>query len=500
MTQVTIAGYEIVRQVGGDAASLLYKARRLVREESAEHRVLLRIFNRPLSPAQYDESLQWAMKAAAPLSNPAVLHIVDYGSTEDETPYLVMEHAVGHTLAAYFRDYDRAALPQEPLATLTLIYHLALILEDAHRLGIVHRDLQPDQILLTPNGVNSPHEAPVALMGLDLPYILATLGHDEGAPQTRYLSPEQKQGEALDGRSNIYSLSMLLYDLLGGEAARAAPLEALPPLDTLAPNLSPATQELVRRGLQSELWKRYHSYSHFMEALQEAIVAEGGAVEALPATPAEPDELDETEVAPAAPPAIQPALRVALAQIGLLVLLLAGSFLLLRNGGAQETGAGGASPVGAAPTGLFTGIRWTATPSPTATPSATQAATAGATTTAAPDVPPTVAATPSPSATPTEATATMTPSPSPTTTDTPVPPPPTTATPVPPTATSQPPPPPTATSEPPPPPPPPPPTATSAPPSPTVAPTATQSPPTPTAPSPVGDATTHLPSGRARGA
>ncbi|MFW5943289.1 MAG: serine/threonine protein kinase, partial [Chloroflexota bacterium] len=451
MTQVTIAGYEIVRQVGGDAASLLYKARRLVREEGAEHRVLLRIFNRPLSPAQYDQSLQWAMKAAAPLSNPAVLHIVDYGSTEDENPYLVMEHAVGHTLAAYFRDYDRAARPQEPLATLTLLYHLALILEDAHRLGIVHRDLQPDQILLTPNGANSPHEAPVALMGLDLPYTLATLGHDEGASQTRYLSPEQKQGEALDGRSNIYSLSMLLYDLLGGEAARAASLEALPPLDTLAPHLSPATQQLVHRGLQSELWKRYHSYSHFMEALQEAIVAEGGAVEALPLPPG---EADKTEAAPAAPPAIQPALRVALAQIGLLVLLLAGSFLLLRNGSAQETG--GASPMAATPTGLFTGIQWTATPSPTATPSATLAATAVATTTAAPDVPPTVAATPSPSATPTEATATMTPSPSPTvaptTTDTPVPPPPPTATPVPPTATSEPPPPPTATSEPPPPP------------------------------------------------
>ncbi|HSM56267.1 MAG TPA: protein kinase [Candidatus Sulfomarinibacteraceae bacterium] len=505
MTQFNIAGYEIVRQVGGDAASLLYRARRLASEQGTEHLVFLRVFNHPLPAARYEQSLQWAMKAAAPLSHPGVLHIVDWGSTDDEEPYLVIEHATGQPLTTHFRD-EPAEGPSNPQDALTLVYHLALILEAALKQGVVHRDLQPDQILVAPQDGEQADEMPVALMGLDLPYALATLGHDQDAPQSRYPSPEQKQGKALDARSNIYSLTMLLYDLLGGQKARAAPPDALPALDTLAPHISEATHELVRRGLQPELWKRYHNYSHFMEALMEAIIAEGGDVEALPAPPVEAEPLVEAEP-PDAPPAkvdptltLPPALRIALAQVGLLVILLVGSFLLLRNRDVQETSVGGPSPAEPAPSGIFTGVQWTATPSPTTTPVAPVTATLIATTAAAPLMPLTPSATPSPSPTPTEPAATVTPSPSPsptpTTTATSLPPPPPTATSEPP----PPPPPPTATSQPPPPPPPPPPTATSVPPTPTVAPTATESAPTPTPPSPVEDAASHLISGGSQGA
>ena len=487
--------YRLIDELGNDGASALFRAEKV---ESGEL-VLVRLYESTLDPSTYVPDLEWRTRVLPSWSEPDVVYITGWGATESGQPYLIMPDIPGRTLAAYFSAENKLALTSDAATALHFVYRLMAALHAGLRLGIVHKDLQPNQIMVRPD------ESP-ALLGLDLPEAL-TVEEVNGHSIWRYYhSPEQQQEKAMDARSNIYSLGVLLYDLLGGATARRSDQDPLPPLELLHPGLSEEVYQLVDKSTQEEEWLRYSSYDELQEALNAALLAEGGEPIVTPAPlaatlPVEPQWQPAGTLSSFIMAYWQPLLVL------MAVLIFLGAIIFSESRQPSEPASGeGTPPILPAGGDLSSP---TPTPEETGTRStAGGAAGADATTSPTPtsQLSPTISATPTLPPTPTLLpplpTATITPTNTtapPTATNTPPPPPPPTATPTapPPTATNTPQP--TSTEPPPPPPPPPQPTATSEPPPtateappltatppvPTVAPdTPTPVPPTPTAPPP----------------
>src|SRR2546428_2038207 len=144
-------------------------------------------------------------QAAAALNHPNVVSVFDTGS-DDGTHFIVMEYVQGKTLSHVIRD-DAPLMPDRAVEIAESVAHA---LSFAHRAGIVHRDVKPGNIMLTPAG-------DVKVMDFGI----ARANTSESLTQTAtvlgtatYFSPEQAQGEAVDPRSDIYSLGVVMYEML----------------------------------------------------------------------------------------------------------------------------------------------------------------------------------------------------------------------------------------------------------------------------------------------
>src|SRR6185312_14710530 len=152
-------------------------------------------------------------QSAASLNHPSIVAVYDTGEDHSDgvvTPYIVMEHVEGRTLRDVLASEGRL-LPQRALE---ITAQICAALEQAHRAGIVHRDIKPGNVMLTPSG-----EVKV----MDFGIARAMTGSSSTMTQTaavigtaHYLSPEQARGEHVDARSDIYSTGCLLYELLTG--------------------------------------------------------------------------------------------------------------------------------------------------------------------------------------------------------------------------------------------------------------------------------------------
>ncbi|HVT99528.1 MAG TPA: protein kinase [Acidobacteriaceae bacterium] len=271
----TILGdYEILSPLGAGGMGEVYRARdsRLGRE------VAVKVL--PVSFVRDSERLrrfEQEARAAAALNHPNILVVYQMGMQED-VPYLVSELLEGETL--------RARLSRGPLPLRVAIdsgVQIARGLAAAHRKGIVHRDLKPDNLFLTKDGHVKildfglarvvPHEgessAPT-LGGQTAPGVLmGTVG---------YMSPEQVRGQTADQRSDIFSLSVVLCEMLTGRSTfekptsaetMAAILNENPPvLAELSATVPPGLQRVVQRGLEKDPDRRFQSAADLAFALE----------------------------------------------------------------------------------------------------------------------------------------------------------------------------------------------------------------------------------------
>jgi len=265
-----IGPYEVLDTLGAGGMGEVYKARdpRLGREVAIK--VLPASFAR--DPERMRRFLQEA-RAAGSLNHPSILTVFDVG-TDLETPYIVTELLEGLSL--------RDRLSEGPLgprrATDTALL-VAQGLAAAHDKGIVHRDLKPDNLFLTRTGhvkildfglaklvqaaalEEGTSEAPTRVPDSTTPgWILGTVG---------YMSPEQARGLPADGRSDIFSLGAILYEMVTGRRAfkGESPIETLsaiireepPELSLSTPAASPALDRIVRRCLEKRPDDRFQS-------------------------------------------------------------------------------------------------------------------------------------------------------------------------------------------------------------------------------------------------
>jgi serine/threonine protein kinase len=201
--------YEILAELGRGAMGVVYKARDPKINRLVAVKTISLAGQPPEDEQEYRERFHREAEAAGRLSHPGIVTIFDVGEEpETRAPYIVMEFVGGQSLDKLLSGEDRK-LPLE--AALQLTHELAEALDCAHGQGVVHRDLKPANILLTEEGHAKIADFGIAKLNL-ANHTLA--GRALGTPA--YMSPEQLNGEAVDGRSDLFSLGVVLYTILTG--------------------------------------------------------------------------------------------------------------------------------------------------------------------------------------------------------------------------------------------------------------------------------------------
>ncbi|HVR24237.1 MAG TPA: serine/threonine-protein kinase [Candidatus Polarisedimenticolia bacterium] len=201
--------YEILAELGRGAMGVVYKARDPKINRWVAVKTISLAGQPPEDEKEYRERFHREAEAAGRLSHPGIVTIFDVGEEpETRAPYIVMEFVGGQSLDKLLSGEDRK-LPLE--TALQLAHELAEALDCAHGQGVVHRDLKPANILLTEEGHAKIADFGVAKLNL-ANHTLA--GRALGTPA--YMSPEQLNDEAVDGRSDLFSLGVVLYTILTG--------------------------------------------------------------------------------------------------------------------------------------------------------------------------------------------------------------------------------------------------------------------------------------------
>lgn len=244
--------YRAVTRATGQVVAI-----KLMREKSLAHPVLLRRFEQEF-------------RAASSISHPNIVRALDFGEHEG-LPFLVMEYVEGETLS---RKVER----QGPLLETDAVRWVAQVaqgLHRAHKTGIVHRDVKPDNILITPEG-----QARLTDMGLvkDMGGDLNLTRTGKGLGTPHFMAPEQfRNARDADARADIYSLGATLYSLLVGEPPfhGIGPLDAwmkkvhdeLTPIRTRNPNVSERVEWAVHRAMSGAPSQRPATCREFVEDL-----------------------------------------------------------------------------------------------------------------------------------------------------------------------------------------------------------------------------------------
>jgi serine/threonine-protein kinase len=255
--QVFSNRYRIEREIARGGMAEVY----LARDESLNRLVALKaLFPEFAREPSFVERFRREAQAAANLNHPNIVGIYDWGQ-ESGTYFIVMEYVEGRSL----RDLMRNEGPVDPGRAADITAEIASALSFAHRSGVVHRDVKPGNVLITPQG-----HVKVTDFGI------ARAGTSDGLTQTgsvmgtaTYFSPEQAQGLAVDGRSDVYSLGVVLYELVCG----GVPFVADSPVsvaykhvreDPLPPSqrntdVPKALEQIIMSALAKEPDQRYQS-------------------------------------------------------------------------------------------------------------------------------------------------------------------------------------------------------------------------------------------------
>ncbi len=271
--------YEIQSLLGAGGMGEVYRAR----DTRLDRAVAIKVLASHLSSSpELKQRMEREARAISSLNHPNICHLYDIGS-HDGTDYLVMEFLEGETLAARLR---RGAMPFNE--ALKIGAAVAEALAVAHRHGIVHRDLKPGNIMLTKAGAKLMDFglAKSAVTGFDTagasaPLLSAARTISEASPISplttagavvgtiQYMSPEQVEGQEVDGRTDVFSFGAVLYEMITGKRAfegksqlsvASAILEKEPDsISTLKPMTPPALDRTIRKCLAKSLEERWQS-------------------------------------------------------------------------------------------------------------------------------------------------------------------------------------------------------------------------------------------------
>jgi serine/threonine-protein kinase len=272
--------YVVERRLGSGGMASVYLARHAVLDTPYAVKVLHRHLARD---PEMRTRFRREAEAAARLRHPNVCAILDYGWTGD-VEWLLMPYLAGGSLADAMT--GRARVGADRAAVVAA--QAAQGLDYAHRHGVVHRDVKPDNVLFDGEGT-----AVVTDFGIASARFHARLtatGRAMGTPH--YMSPEQAMGKLLDGRSDVYALGVLLYEMLAGDPPFDGPdayavgykhvHEAPVPIEVAAPGVPPALAVIVMRCLAKSAEERYARASELADALY-GFVGERGSPELRPA-------------------------------------------------------------------------------------------------------------------------------------------------------------------------------------------------------------------------
>jgi serine/threonine protein kinase len=264
--------YEILAELGRGAMGVVYKARDPKINRVVAVKTISLVGQSPEGEAEYRERFFREAEAAGRLSHPGIVTIFDMGEEPDtHAPYIVMEYVGGQSLETLLSQ-DGHKLPVD--RALQLALELAEALDCAHGQGVVHRDLKPANVLLTDDGHAKIADFGVAKLNLATTTLA---GRALGTPA--YMSPEQLNGENVDGRSDLFSLGVLLYTIVTGyrpfqgNSAITVSFKVVnrdPIAATLLNNeLPPGLDYIISRAMAKEPAERYQRGMEMVLDIQE---------------------------------------------------------------------------------------------------------------------------------------------------------------------------------------------------------------------------------------
>jgi serine/threonine protein kinase len=262
----TLGQYTILEEIGRGGMATVYRARQMSVNRIVAVKVLPRHFLH--DPGFYDRFVR-EVDVVAHLEHPHILPIYDYGNAEG-VPYIVMRYLAGGSMAQMIR---RGAQPLEELEKPFM--QVAEALDYAHLQGIIHRDLKPGNIMLDENGNAYLSDFGIArVLGSDM-----TGSAIIGTPA--YMSPEQAKGMPIDGRSDIYALGIVLFELITGRE----PYQAETPMGLLLKHMNepmplardfregvpPQVEDVIEMATAKEPDQRYSSGGELAKAFSAAL-------------------------------------------------------------------------------------------------------------------------------------------------------------------------------------------------------------------------------------
>jgi serine/threonine-protein kinase len=264
--------YQLVRRIGRGGMAEVHLAHDLLLDRDVALKIL---FPEHAVDPNFVERFRREAQAVAGLNHPNIVSVYDWGQTGN-TYFMAMEYVEGRTLADLIRRHGKIEARNAAGAAMSIAEALAY----AHRNNVVHRDIKPANILIGSNGAVKVVDFGIA-RALDA-------GHEEGLTQdgavmgtATYFSPEQAKGEGLDLRSDLYSLGIVLYEMLSGEppfsgdSALATAYKQVNenprPLAQLVPGLSIELNTIVAKCMTKNANRRYESAEKLRDDLRRYI-------------------------------------------------------------------------------------------------------------------------------------------------------------------------------------------------------------------------------------
>jgi serine/threonine protein kinase len=264
----TLGGYKLVEMIGSGGLAAVYKAY----QPNLERWIAVKVLHYKDSDALI--RFQREAQAIARLRHRNIVIVYEYGE-EDNWPYIAMEYIEGGTLA------DRlSGLPMDWVKVTNLAIAIADALDYAHREGVFHRDVKPSNILMPQE--DWPLLADFGLVKLsDAEFALTGTGVSMGTPA--YVSPEQARGVTIDNHSDMYSLGVVMFEMLAGRLPFDYPnpnkimlahiSEPPPTPREFNPDCPPALAEIVLRTLQKSPPQRYEDMREMADALEDVLAS-----------------------------------------------------------------------------------------------------------------------------------------------------------------------------------------------------------------------------------
>ncbi len=290
--------YTVLQRIGSGGMADVW----LADDTHLQRRVALKVLHaRFAQDGEFVERFRREAEAAAGLQHPNVVAVFDRGDV-DGTYYIAMQYLEGRTLKQLI---DAGLRPEQAVGLIRQVLEGARF---AHRHGVVHRDLKPQNVIVDADGKATVTDFGIARAGVSE---ITQAGSVMGTPH--YLSPEQAQGFEVTAVSDLYSIGVMLYEALTGrvpfeaDSAVAIAMKQVSQVpqrpSSINPQISPALDAAVMRALEKEPGNRFQSADAFIAALDAAMKDPGtgggtAAFAALPpivATPEEPIEEGEEE-------------------------------------------------------------------------------------------------------------------------------------------------------------------------------------------------------------